>query len=115
MPSIELDGLEVNLYRSEEDGSLVVDISGPEVNDQDDSGAPKLRVWLNEGRLYENPLKGEPLTAVMVGNLTEGFRAVGPFEDFDEALKHCEAYGDPTWVVSLNSPHARPKSKELVG
>lgn len=106
MPSIELDGLEVNLYRSEEDGSLVVDITGPGVNDEDDDGAPKLRVWLNEARLYEYPKVGEPFTAVLMGNLSEGFQAVGPFEDFEEAHLHCDSrtYEHPTWILSLNSP-----------
>lgn len=114
MPSIELDGLEVSVYRSEKDGSLVVDITGPE-NDLDENGVPQLRVWLNEARLYEHPKVGEPFTAVMVGNLTDGYRAVGPFEDFDEATQHCMArkYCESTWMISLNSPHA--DEKDFVG
>lgn len=114
MPSLEFEGLEVSVYRSEKDGSLVVDISGPGDEDCGEGGIPRLRVWLNEGRLYEHP-PGEPFAAVLVGNLTAGFRAVGPFEDFEEATQHCvtQNYCDSTWMVSLNSPHA--DEKDYVG
>ena len=114
MPSIELDGLEVNLYRSVEDGSLIVDITGPEaLGDQNDDGSPKLRVWLNEGRLYENPLKGEPFSMALVGNLSEGFEAVGPFEDHNEAEAHFRANPTlhPTWIMSLTPPSAREEDR----
>lgn len=84
MPSIELDGLEVSVYRSEIDGSLIVDITGPEGRDQEPDGSPALRVWLNESRLYENPLKGEPQLIAIVGNLSDGFKTVGPFDNHDE-------------------------------
>lgn len=114
MPSIELDGLEVSVYRSEKDGSLVVDITGPE-DDVDDRGVPKLRVWLNEGRLYEYPLKAEPQTVVLMGNLSVGFKAVGPFEDHDEAMSHFVGNLSrmPTWILTLNSPTA--KEEDFVG
>lgn len=55
MTSIDLDGLEVAIYRSEEDGSLVVDITGPGDDDLNDDLSPILRVWLNEACIYDNP------------------------------------------------------------
>jgi hypothetical protein len=114
MPSIEFEGLEVSVYRSERDNFLIVDITGPKEKDLDEDGAPKIRVNLNEETLFEHPLSAdyEPLVAVMLGNLTEGFTAIGPFEDYDEAQKHCfsRAFIHSTWIIPLNSPHAEEKN-----
>lgn len=49
--------LEVKVYRSEKDGTRVVDIIGP--TQQEEPAEPLLRVYLNEASLYENPKYGE--------------------------------------------------------
>lgn len=44
------------------------------------------------------------MTVVMVGNLSEGFRVVGPFADFDSAADWCDGLSDGwgyTWVMTL--------------
>lgn len=112
MPTIELDGLEVSVYRSDDDGVLVVDISGPDKDrDLDGGGVPKLRVWLNEGRLYEHPQKKghEPMKVALIGTFSSGFHAIGPFEDDGEAMSHCGAFYDctPQWIFSLNMPSTK--------
>ena len=38
----------------------------------------------------------------LVGNLTEGFTAYGPFKDFDEAAQWAE--GRESWVMELKDP-----------
>lgn len=99
MPSIEFDGLEVSVYRSERDDSLVVDIIGPLDGDLDENGVPKLRVWLNEARLYEHPRR-TPLFCVFVEN-----DCVGSFEDEQEALAYCEVSKiDPVSISIFHSP-----------
>ena len=43
---------------------------------------------------------------VMVGNPTEGWHIVGPFDEFADAAEWCEslAYVTDTWVMSLSTP-----------
>lgn len=48
--------------------------------------------------LYQSP---DPHVA-LIGNLTEGFRAVGPFEDFDEAAEVTD--GVDSWIMTLVLP-----------
>ena len=40
------------------------------------------------------------MTVVMAGNLSDGFRVFGPFEDFDAAAEWCEFMPD-TWIMTL--------------
>lgn len=53
MPSIKHEGLEVFVYRGK-DGSLVVEIVGPEDDDCDVNSSPAIRIWLNEAKIYDN-------------------------------------------------------------
>jgi hypothetical protein len=58
-----LDGLQVDVYRSEEDGRLVVDITGPaEEADLTDLGEPKVRIWVNEALIYDDGKVGDDLS-----------------------------------------------------
>jgi len=42
------------------------------------------------------------LAIVVAGNLSDGFRFFGPFEDFDAAAEWCEGFDmTPTWVSTL--------------
>ena len=43
---------------------------------------------------------------VMVGNLSEGYVAFGPFASFDEATAWCDANGHAgdSWVLTLKKP-----------
>lgn len=38
----------------------------------------------------------------MLGNISEGYKAVGPFEDFDTACEWGEGYHG--WIMELNHP-----------
>lgn len=49
-------------------------------------------------------------TIVLVGNLSEGFKAVGPFPDHDAAAAW--ATGAESWVMTLEAPE--PKKKRHV-
>lgn len=49
----EAPDVEINFYYSDVDGTLVVEIE-TERYLEDDEG-PLLRVWLNDGCIYENP------------------------------------------------------------
>lgn len=62
--AVSLDGLEVEVYRSEIDGRLVVQIDGIEEPETDDDvtegNVPACRIYINDGRVYENsPERGE--------------------------------------------------------
>jgi len=41
---------------------------------------------------------------LVVGNLTEGYRFIGPFDDFDAAAQFSEGVDAETWVASLEEP-----------
>lgn len=54
--SVELDGVLVEITKSELDGTVVVQIdTGKIAEDSWDKHGPKIRVYLNDGTLYENP------------------------------------------------------------
>ncbi len=54
--SVELaPGLRAYVYRAESDGTLVVELVGEDSAAPEDANGPKLRVYLNEGILFENP------------------------------------------------------------
>jgi hypothetical protein len=44
---------------------------------------------------------------LVVGNLTEGYRFIGPFEDFDAAVQFSEGVDCDNWVATLEVPSAR--------
>lgn len=50
--TVELDGLQVTVYRSHDDNKLVVDIEGPRDPDTLDTDEPAIRIWLNEALIY---------------------------------------------------------------
>ena len=50
---VETDGVEIEIVRSREDGTVVVFIDTPGV--REDSEGPRLRVYLNEDPIWENP------------------------------------------------------------
>lgn len=42
---------------------------------------------------------------VVAGNLSDGFRFVGPFPSFDEAAEYAERWiDDTTWIATLDAP-----------
>lgn len=43
-----------------------------------------------------------PKAIIMRGNLSEGFRAIGPFFDRDEAAERANEPGD--WIIALIAP-----------
>lgn len=51
-------GVRITLWRAREDGKLVLQIDGPEGNAAntllDPQGQPVMRIWLNEGKIYDN-------------------------------------------------------------
>jgi len=46
----------------------------------------------------------EPQYVVLAGNLSDGYRAVGPFADFDTAADSPEAQDPWSWVMTLEEP-----------
>lgn len=50
---IDLHGVEVTISRSPKDGTVVVEIDTPQVPET--SAGPEIRVYLNDGCLFENP------------------------------------------------------------
>lgn len=59
-PTVELDGLEVEITRGV-DGALVVTISGPGDDDTTALGSPDIRVWLNDALIYAHGETGDDL------------------------------------------------------
>ena len=59
-PSVELEGLEVDICRGE-DGKLVVTISGPGDDDCTELGSPDIRVWVNDALIYSEGETGDDL------------------------------------------------------
>jgi hypothetical protein len=41
---------------------------------------------------------------LVVGNPSDGFRFVGPFDDFEAAVQFSEGVDADTWVASLEEP-----------
>ena len=52
MQRINLDGLDMYWYHSEADGTLVLAI---ETRIEEDENGPKIRVYLNDEAVFENP------------------------------------------------------------
>jgi len=49
---------------------------------------------------------------VLEGNISEGFKAYGPYEDFDAAVSDTD-YGSETWVMELHAPEDRTQDPDL--
>ena len=51
---------------------------------------------------------------LVIGNLNEGFRFIGPFADFDEAAEYSQKFGQDAWdwIATLESPEAAKKGGE---
>lgn len=61
---IEINGIEVHVFESELDGTLTVMIDTPDIGE--DEGGPKIRIYLNDERVFDNPPYDE---VVMLQNL----------------------------------------------
>lgn len=52
----------------------------------------------------------ETQCVIVVGNLSEGFKFVGPFQSFDEAAEYAERFLDcETWIATLDYPAMETK------
>jgi hypothetical protein len=64
--------------------------------------------WLFLERSYVEtqaiPTADDETVVLVVGNLSEGYRICGPFEDFEAAAKYSDSVDTDTWVASLESP-----------
>jgi hypothetical protein len=62
-------------------------------------------------RLDSQPwMKDDPLeTICMAGNLSDGYKPYGPFEDYEAAFQFMEDHGIEGWVMQL----FKPESKEI--
>lgn len=51
---------------------------------------------------------------LVIGNLADGFRFIGPFADFDEASEYSNRFGNGSqdWIATLESPEAAKKGGE---
>jgi hypothetical protein len=51
---------------------------------------------------------------LVIGNLAEGFRFIGPFADFDEASEYSLQFGNGSWdwIATIESPEAAKKGGE---
>jgi hypothetical protein len=58
--SCYVQGLTVTVSRGK-DGVLVAELTGPEDEDLLEDGNPKMRIWLNEAKIYDNGEVGDNL------------------------------------------------------
>jgi hypothetical protein len=110
--TIVLDnGLTIYVYDSlvEPDHRVIVELETDSASElgHDEDGRPQMKVLINEAVISndggEESVTAEPYTHVsMVGNLSEGFRAIGPFKSFDEACGHNGS--EPDWIMTLEKP-----------
>jgi hypothetical protein len=51
---------------------------------------------------------------VIVGNLVDGFRFVGPFADFDDASVYSDRFesGSADWIAVLEAPEVTKKGQD---
>lgn len=105
------NGLTIHVYDSlvEPDHRVVVELETDSAGElkHDEAGRPQMKVMINEAIISndggEESITTEPYTHVsMVGNLSEGFRAIGPFKSFDEACGHNGSGVD--WIMTLEKP-----------
>lgn len=52
---IDCDGLKIEVLRSPKDKVLIIQIDGPKDEDCDPSGEPRVRIYLNDECIFENP------------------------------------------------------------
>lgn len=50
---------------------------------------------------------------VMIGNIVEGFRAVGPFSSSEEAIEWAEQEKEPDWTIMELEEKLGLKKKQL--
>lgn len=53
----------------------------------------------------------QAMTVALVGNISEGYDAVGPFTDFDEAARWAE--GRESWIMNMQSPYEEFDSAKI--
>jgi len=66
-------------------------------------------IYVIPSRMLAIFAKPEPKVAskpciVVIGNLSEGYRFVGPFDDFDSAAEYSDGMGADAWVARLEKP-----------
>ncbi len=44
----------------------------------------------------------EPKAVAIIGNFSDGFKTVGPFDDFDQAAEWAE--GQDSWITNIHTP-----------
>lgn len=49
---------------------------------------------------------------VLVGNISEGYRAVGPYEDMSEAFE--AHFGEEIWAMTLEAPMPIPETPAML-
>lgn len=59
--TLEFEGLEIEVYRSERDGKIVVGLDGPSERDETEDGEPDIRIWVNEALIYNSGEVGDDL------------------------------------------------------
>lgn len=119
------NGLTIYVYNSlvEPDKRVVVELETDGVSDthnpgtlmHDEDGRPQMKVMINEAVISndggEQPVTQDPNNEphiVMAGNLSEGFKAIGPFNSFDDAAD-CHEAQEYSWVMSLESTAQKKK------
>lgn len=75
---VELDGLEVEVYRGE-DGKLVVALTGPGDEDLTDEESPDIRIWLNEALIYAHGDVGDDLSCTGISHPESADPVDGPW------------------------------------
>lgn len=54
---------------------------------------------------------------IMFGNLNEGYRPIGPFDDFDHACAWCETVGisgAESWIMEMESPQKMQNARTRI-
>ncbi len=60
--ALAFEGLEINVYRSDRDNKLVVEITGPGQGGCTEGDEPDIRIWLNEALIYRSGEVGDDLS-----------------------------------------------------
>lgn len=79
--------------------------AGDQVDYEDDAGEP-IDSW-DEYQPFQM-VQPQAMTVALVGNLSDGYQAVGPFVDFEEAARWAE--GQESWILTMQSPYEESDS-----
>jgi len=72
-----------------------------DIVDYEDHNGNRIDEW-NECHPF-GMIQSTDMTVALVGNLSEGYGAVGPFADFDEACAWAE--GQDSWIITMQNPN----------